>query len=548
MAPPNPKRPPRPPRPPGTQAPKDSDVELPFDDDEVDPLRADDPRPQRVPQFPAGSRRSRRQGSGRESNDRELAPRFDWAHEYSDPGHPPAFLYVERGPGVGQLVPVKQGPLVMGRSSSSELRLQHPSISRRHAQLTRRADRFFLKDLSSQNGTFLNRNRVTAEAEVMPGDEISMGNALLRLRGPGGTPALGVPIVTATNTLPDGGKKGLGTLGIALIAAAVGSAVAALVTVIAVNFGGSDADIPPAPGGRANPSTSVTQLASMEARPEATGTEFQAKRGSDAHAGAPMAGPSVEASGAQAPASGEALGNAAAEALAAPGEAPRTPASGAVEAAPGEAPRTTASGEEEAAAHPVAADSPASAEARTPAVRIEVSPGPSAMDVARGVAKLERSETGPSAHDVAAGDAKGRAGTVSPAEAAVLKRYAAGEVSAARERARAAKLNALYSQLARFEYAEAESRKAQQQRDLSGAITHLTTAVTVDEALTSGRSRHGPQLRKRLADLHVQSGTEHGKAGRVDQARAAFEQALKYDANHREARELLARLSAAADP
>ncbi|WP_163996895.1 FHA domain-containing protein [Pyxidicoccus caerfyrddinensis] len=543
MAPPNPKRPPRPPRPPGTQAPKDSDVELPFDDDEVDPLRADDPRPQRVPQYPAGSRRSRRQGSGRESHDRELAPRFDWAHEYSDPGHPPAFLYVERGPGIGQLVPVKQGPLVMGRSSSSELRLQHPSISRRHAQLTRRADRFFLKDLSSQNGTFLNRNRVTSEVEVMPGDEISMGNALLRLRGPGGTPALGVPIVTATNTLPDGGKKkGIGTLGIALIAAAVGSAVAALVTVIAVNFGGSDADLPPAAGGGANPSTPVTQLASMEGRPEATGTEFQAKRGSDAHSGAPAAGPVVQASGAQAPASGEAPRNGTPEALVAAGEAPGSAAAGTQAAATGEAPRSAASGAEGTAAHPVDSDSPASDEARTPAVHIEVSPGPSAMDVARGVA------TGPSAHDVAAGGAKGRAGTGSPAEAAVLKRYEAGEVSAARERAKAAKLNALYSQLARFEYAEAESRKALSKRDLPAAITHLTTAVTVDEALASGRSRHGPQLRKRLADLHVQAGTAHGKAGRVDEARAAFEQALKYDANHREARELLARLSSAAVP
>ncbi|MFP2930293.1 FHA domain-containing protein, partial [Pyxidicoccus sp. 3LG] len=212
MAPPNPKRPPRPPRPPGTQAPKDSDVELPFDDDEVDPLRADDPRPQRVPQFPAGSRRSKRQGGERGSHDRELSPRFDWEHEYSDPGFAPAFLYVERGPGTGQLVPVKQGPLVMGRSSSADLRLQHPSISRRHAQLVRRGDRFLLKDLSSQNGTFLNKHRVTSEVEVMTGDEISMGNALLRLRGPGSMPAVGAPVATAT-VKTGRRRKGVGTLG-----------------------------------------------------------------------------------------------------------------------------------------------------------------------------------------------------------------------------------------------------------------------------------------------------------------------------------------------
>lgn len=238
MAPPNPKRPPRPPRPPGTQAPKDSDVELPFDDDEVAPLQADDPRPQRVPQFPAGSRKPTRQGGGkgRERGDRELSSKFDWGREYSNPGHPPAFLYVERGPGAGQLVPVQPGTLVLGRSSSSDLRLQHPSISRRHAQVTRKGDQIFLKDLGSQNGTFINRNRVTDEVEVMSGDEITLGNAMMRLRGPGGTPAAGLPAFVGDVAPPSPRKRGLSPLGVGLVAAGLGSTVAALFTVLAVGL------------------------------------------------------------------------------------------------------------------------------------------------------------------------------------------------------------------------------------------------------------------------------------------------------------------------
>lgn len=189
MSPPNPKRPPRPPEPEGDAASRqDTEVELPFDDDEVAPLQADDPRPQRVPQFPAGQRRhSRRGGPGgaRESgSDREMPARFD-AGEYEDPGHRAMFLYVEQGPGAGQLVPLKQGTLVLGRSSSCNLRLQHPSISRRHAQLSRQGDRLVLRDLGSQNGTFLNRGRLYGEAELSHGDQISLGNAVLRLRAPG---------------------------------------------------------------------------------------------------------------------------------------------------------------------------------------------------------------------------------------------------------------------------------------------------------------------------------------------------------------------------
>ncbi|WP_434381340.1 FHA domain-containing protein [Melittangium boletus] len=192
MSPPNPKRPPRSPHPtPGDTTARSDDVELPFDDDEVAPLQADDPRPQRVPQFPVGSRRrGARGGAGasRESKDREMPPARFTSGEYEDAGHARAFLYVERGPGSGQLVPIQQGVLRLGRSSASDLRLQHPSISRRHAQLTRHGDRLLLKDLGSQNGTYVNRVRLHTERELFSGDEIAMGNALLRLRGPGPVP------------------------------------------------------------------------------------------------------------------------------------------------------------------------------------------------------------------------------------------------------------------------------------------------------------------------------------------------------------------------
>ncbi|MBK7859496.1 MAG: FHA domain-containing protein [Archangiaceae bacterium] len=99
-------------------------------------------------------------------------------------GYKPVFLYVERGPGQGQLVQVRQGQLVIGRASVSELRLQHPSISRRHAMVTRIAEQFYVKDLGSQNGTFINKERIATEIEIFPGDTVALGNAVLKLRGP----------------------------------------------------------------------------------------------------------------------------------------------------------------------------------------------------------------------------------------------------------------------------------------------------------------------------------------------------------------------------
>ncbi|HEX8703035.1 MAG TPA: FHA domain-containing protein [Myxococcaceae bacterium] len=254
MAPSNPKRPPRPPRPPGAPASKakaKDEVELPFDDDEVAPLQEDDPRPQRVPQFPAGPRRIARGTSpGRDDKrDRELSTRFD-ANEYSDPGYEPVFLYVERGPGVGQLIPVKQGPLVIGRASACDLRLQHPSISRRHAQLMRQSERFLLRDLGSQNGTFVNRVKLSGDTEIRVGDEIALGNAVLKLRKQGTPSSDKVPQAS----LPRGraSRMGMSITRVALVAAAVGSAVAALLTLAVLRF--TDSGTEEASGGT-SPST-----------------------------------------------------------------------------------------------------------------------------------------------------------------------------------------------------------------------------------------------------------------------------------------------------
>lgn len=177
MAPPNPKRPPRTP-PDDTETSDDAD--LPFDERDATPLRADDPKPQRVTTYPA-----LRPGRGRSrARDTALAGGFATA-SLAQTESSEVFLYAERGPGAGQLLPIAPGTLVLGRSSSADLRLPHASISRRHARLQRRGERFFLEDLGSQNGTYLDEERLSSEREVLLGQRIHIGPAVLRLRRPG---------------------------------------------------------------------------------------------------------------------------------------------------------------------------------------------------------------------------------------------------------------------------------------------------------------------------------------------------------------------------
>lgn len=180
MAPSNPKRPPR--RPPTEDGKKDSDDtgELPFDEREATPLNADDPAPQRVTTYPVRPGRKRRAG-------RDTVGPATMVSTVAGVGTQEIFLYAEHGPGTGQLLPVSEGALILGRSSSCDLRLPHASISRRHARLTRRGERLFLEDLGSQNGTFLDDERLAGPSELQVGQRIHIGPAVLRLRMPGGS-------------------------------------------------------------------------------------------------------------------------------------------------------------------------------------------------------------------------------------------------------------------------------------------------------------------------------------------------------------------------
>ena len=178
MAPSNPKRPPR--RPPPEDGTKDTEDtgELPFDEREATPLNADDPAPQRVTTYPVRAGRKRRAG-------RDTIGPSSMASTVTGAAAQEVFLYAEHGPGTGQLLPVGEGTLVLGRSSSCDLRLPHASISRRHARLTRRGQHLFLEDLGSQNGTFLDDERLAGPRELQVGQRIHIGPAVLRLRVPG---------------------------------------------------------------------------------------------------------------------------------------------------------------------------------------------------------------------------------------------------------------------------------------------------------------------------------------------------------------------------
>ena len=72
---------------------------------------------------------------------------------------------------------------LIGRTEENHIRLTGPGVSRRHALIKGTPTGFVLKDFGSQNGTFVNGERVSeTERPLVEGDRIVIGEAQLLLR------------------------------------------------------------------------------------------------------------------------------------------------------------------------------------------------------------------------------------------------------------------------------------------------------------------------------------------------------------------------------
>src|SRR5205823_3618450 len=91
-----------------------------------------------------------------------------------------AVLRVTAGPHPGQLLPLEKERVIIGRLPSCDIVLELGSISRQHVQILRVEEEFFVEDLGSRNGSFLNGQKIEGRRKLSENDELKVGEAVFR--------------------------------------------------------------------------------------------------------------------------------------------------------------------------------------------------------------------------------------------------------------------------------------------------------------------------------------------------------------------------------
>jgi hypothetical protein len=73
------------------------------------------------------------------------------------------------------------GPVVVGRSPSSDIVIDEPYVSATHARFTIQGPALVLEDLGSTNGTMVNGHAIDQPVTLRDGDEVQIGDTIMRV-------------------------------------------------------------------------------------------------------------------------------------------------------------------------------------------------------------------------------------------------------------------------------------------------------------------------------------------------------------------------------
>jgi serine phosphatase RsbU (regulator of sigma subunit)/pSer/pThr/pTyr-binding forkhead associated (FHA) protein len=101
-----------------------------------------------------------------------------------------ASLQVLKGPNPGKLFPLDVEEAVLGRNATCQVVINIPAVSREHAVVRCINGQFYIEDMQSRNGTFVNNQEIKTRTLLRNGDRIKICDNLFTFQDPAQLPPL----------------------------------------------------------------------------------------------------------------------------------------------------------------------------------------------------------------------------------------------------------------------------------------------------------------------------------------------------------------------
>ena len=95
---------------------------------------------------------------------------------------PDIILSIKMDQGKESVRQFSQPQIMIGRDTKCDLSVMDEALSAHHARLTHHHGQWWLEDLNSTNGTYLNHERLTTPAVVITGDHFKCGNTIFGIQ------------------------------------------------------------------------------------------------------------------------------------------------------------------------------------------------------------------------------------------------------------------------------------------------------------------------------------------------------------------------------